>query len=332
MQIRTNYSLLNHNSFGLDVKAKEYVEYENVEELQSYLAGRDKQLPLLHIGGGNNLLFTKDYDGTILHSAIKGFEVLARDDKNVLVRMGAAEVWDDMVDRTLLQGYFGLENLSLIPSEVGASAVQNIGAYGSEVKDFIENVELVDLSTGEQKTVSNAKCDFAYRYSKFKGPWKGHYAVTYVTFKLSLTYTPNLSYHALASVATPEMSAMELRNAIIKVRESKLPNPKVLGNAGSFFMNPIVDQAVFDELSKKFPDMPHYVTPKGIKIPAGWLIDQCGWKGKSLGPAAVYQKQALVLVNTGGATPHDIMRLSDAVCADVEKKFGIKIHPEVNWI
>lgn len=332
MQIKRDYSLLGHNSFGLDVKAKMFGEYHTIHELQHFLYFHDKSLPLLHIGGGNNLLFTKDYEGIVLHSAIKGFEVVAIEGHDVHLRVGAAEIWDDIVDRTVRNGYYGLENLSLIPSEVGAAAVQNIGAYGVEVKDFIEAVEIVSLTTGEVHELTNKECKFAYRYSIFKGAWKGQFAVTHVTFKLSLDFKPNLSYHALADIATGKINALDLRNAIIDIRKSKLPDPKVLGNAGSFFMNPVVKQEKFEELHRDYPDMPHFDAPGGVKIPAGWLIESCGWKGKSLGRAGIYKDQALVIVNNGGAMPQDIMSLSDAVCADVNNKFGITLKPEVNWI
>lgn len=331
LTIEKNYSLRKHNSFGLDVKAAQFVEYSTVAELKEFIH-QHPDTPLFHIGGGNNLLFTQDYSGTILHSAIHGHQELASQGDHVLLRVGAAEDWDTLVAWTLDHHYYGLENLSLIPSEVGASAVQNIGAYGAEAKDFIESVEVVDLTTGEEHTFSNSDCDFAYRYSNFKGPWRGRYAVTYVTYRLSKHYEPNLSYRALAQIATPDMDAQALRQAIIKVRQAKLPDPAELGNAGSFFMNPVVDQATFDALQAQYPDVPHYPAPNGVKVPAGWLIEQSGWKGKALGPAAVYEKQALVLVNRGGATPRDIMHLSDTIRADVKQKFGIDIHPEVNWI
>lgn len=333
LTILQDHSLKPHNSFGIEAKAALFVEYSSVAELQEFIKSRAQQeRKFLHIGGGNNLLFTQDYDGIIFHSAILGREVLMSDGDDVLVRAGAAEDWDQFVAWTIDHQYYGLENLSLIPSEVGASAVQNIGAYGAEAKDFIESVEVVDLISGEQHTFTNADCAFAYRYSNFKGPWRGQYAVTYVTYRLHKTYTPNLNYRALAQIATPHMDAQALRQAIIQVRESKLPNPKELGNAGSFFMNPVVDPTVFASLQARYPDMPHYPAPNGIKIPAGWLIDQCGWKGKTLGRAGVYEKQALVLVNTGGATSQDIMHLSNAIRSDVKQKFGVDIHPEVNWI
>ena len=332
LTIHHNYSLLVHNSFGIDVKAKEFVEYQSVADLQDFLRQRSADMPILHIGGGNNLLFTSDYEGTILHSAIKGVEVVSETDSEVIVRVGAAEVWDEFVAEMVSRGMYGLENLSLIPSEVGAAAVQNIGAYGAEAKDFITQVEVVNLDNATEECFSQADCDFAYRYSNFKGPWKGRYAVTYVSFRLNKAFVPNLSYKALAQLVTPEIDANALRDKVVDVRNGKLPDPKVLGNAGSFFMNPVISEEHFKTLQQQYPDIPHYAAPNGVKVPAGWLIDQCGWKGRALGRAAVYEKQALVIVNLGGATPQDIMRLSDAVCADVKSKFGIDIHPEVNWI
>ncbi len=332
MKIRTDYSLLHHNSFGLDVKARKFVEYGNVHELQHYLCARDKDEPLLHIGGGNNLLFTKDYDGTVLHSAVKGFEVTGVDGHDVHLRLGAVMTWDRVVESTLRRGYFGLENLSGIPSEVGAAVVQNIGAYGAEVKDFVESVEAVSLADGEIHEFTAEDCGFGYRTSNFKGEWRGRYAVTQVTLRLSLDFRPNLTYHTLSDHAPGEINAMDLRGMIMQLRASKLPDPGVLGNAGSFFMNPVVDRATYERLRGDYPTVPHYSMPEGVKIPAGWLIEKCGWKGRSIGRAAVYSKQALVLVNTGGATPQDIVRLADAVRADVMDKFGISLVSEVIWI
>lgn len=331
MKIRTDYSLLHHNSFGLDVKARKFVEYGNVHELQHYLCARDKDEPLLHIGGGNNLLFTKDYDGTVLHSAVKGFEVTGVDGHDVHLRLGAVMTWDRVVESTLRRGYFGLENLSGIPSEVGAAVVQNIGAYGAEVKDFVESVEAVSLADGEIHEFTAEDCGFGYRTSNFKGEWRGRYAVTQVTLRLSLDFRPNLTYHTLSDHAPGEINAMDLRGMIMQLRASKLPDPGVLGNAGSFFMNPIVDRKKYEELASLYEKMPHYtIDAEHEKIPAGWMIDQCGWKGKSLGKAGVHDKQALVLVNRGGATGADVVNLCQAIQKDVKAKFGIDIYPEVN--
>ena len=331
------YSVLEHNTFGIDVQAERFVEYASVDELVGFLKGgtKDGCLPIFHIGGGSNLLFTGDFNGTLLHSAIKGIECVGSDDEgNVLVRVGAGEVWDDFVEYAVEHGWHGIENLSLIPGEVGASAVQNIGAYGVEAKDFIVSVEAVSLSDGTVRTFENAECEYGYRTSVFKTRLKGMYAVTYVIFRLSLEFSPLLTYGNVSAclpegeVVTPHL----LRRTIIDIRESKLPDPKVQGNAGSFFMNPVVERDKFESIRKDYPDMPYYEVEGGVKIPAGWMIEQCGWKGRGLGRAGVHSRQALVLVNLGGATGEEILRLCDSVRESVLEKFGVEIHPEVNVI
>lgn len=288
----------------------------------------------MHIGGGSNLLFTKDYDGLILHSRIGGIEVTAEDSQTVSLRVGAGVVWDDFVACCVEHGWYGAENLSLIPGEVGASAVQNIGAYGVEVKDLITAVETVNVQ-GYGRVYSVEECEYAYRSSIFKRPENKSVFVTYVRFRLSKEERYTLDYgtirQELARYPAPTLPIV--RKVIIEIRESKLPDPKVTGNAGSFFMNPIVAKEKLEALQRDYPRIPYYELPDGrMKIPAGWMIDQCGWKGKSLGPAAVHDKQALVLVNRGGAKGSDIVALSDAVRASVRDKFGIDIHPEVNVI
>ena len=287
-----------------------------------------------HCGGGSNLLFTKDYDGLILHSRIGGIEVTAEDSQAVSLRVGAGVVWDDFVACCVEHGWYGAENLSLIPGEVGASAVQNIGAYGVEVKDLITAVETVNIQ-GYERVYSVEECEYAYRNSIFKRPENKSVFVTYVRFRLSKEERYTLDYgtirQELAKYPAPTLPIV--RKVIIEIRESKLPDPKVTGNAGSFFMNPIVAKEKLEALQRDYPRIPYYELPDGrVKIPAGWMIDQCGWKGKSLGPAAVHDKQALVLVNRGGAKGSDIIALSDAVRASVRDKFGIDIHPEVNVI
>lgn len=288
----------------------------------------------MHIGVGSNLLFTKDYDGLILHSRIGGIEVTAEDSQTVSLRVGAGVVWDDFVACCVEHGWYGAENLSLIPGEVGASAVQNIGAYGVEVKDLITAVETVNVQ-GYGRVYSVEECEYAYRSSIFKRPENKSVFVTYVRFRLSKEERYTLDYgtirQELAKYPAPTLPIV--RKVIIEIRESKLPDPKVMGNAGSFFMNPIVAKEKLEALQRDYPRIPYYELPDGrVKIPAGWMIDQCGWKGKSLGPAAVHDKQALVLVNRGGAKGSDIVALSDAVRASVRDKFGIDIHPEVNVI
>ena len=328
------YSLLPYNTFGIDVSASRFLEYASVAELKEYIAQGAVTTPFLHIGGGSNLLFTKDYDGLILHSRIGGIEVTAEDSQTVSLRVGAGVVWDDFVACCVEHGWYGAENLSLIPGEVGASAVQNIGAYGVEVKDLITAVETVNIQ-GYERVYSVEECEYAYRNSIFKRPENKSVFVTYVRFRLSKEERYTLDYgtirQELAKYPAPTLPIV--RKVIIEIRESKLPDPKVMGNAGSFFMNPIVAKEKLEALQRDYPRIPYYELPDGrVKIPAGWMIDQCGWKGKSLGPAAVHDKQALVLVNRGGAKGSDIVALSDAVRASVRDKFGIDIHPEVNVI
>lgn len=330
-----NKSLLTYNTFGIDVKADRFIEYASVEELKSFLQN-ERTDSLLHIGGGSNLLFLSDYHGTVLHSAIKGFSVEAETDDWIEIKAGAGEIWDDFVAYTVDNGWYGAENLSLIPGEVGASAVQNIGAYGVEAKDLITKVYTVRVSDGIETVFMNGDCKYAYRNSVFKGEYKGQYIVTHVTYRLGKKQCFHLSYGNISSELNKkgvDLTLSLVRDVIIDIRRSKLPEPSVIGNAGSFFMNPVVPESKFRELITKYPDMPHYPTGDGfVKIPAGWMIDSCGWKGRSIGPAGVYSKQALVLVNLGGATGQDIEYLANEIISSVYDKFGIMISPEVNYI
>lgn len=329
-----NYSLLSHNTFGIEVTAAYFFEYESVGEFRRLLASGRLTRPFLHIGGGSNLLFTKDYEGMILHSRIGGIEVTAETADDATVRVGAGVVWDDFVAWCVEHRFYGAENLSLIPGEVGASAVQNIGAYGVEVKDIIVSVETLNID-GTERVYTADECNYAYRDSVFKRPDMKDVFVTYVNFRLDKKEHYKLDYGTIREELAkyPEVSLETVRQAIIRIREEKLPDPKVMGNAGSFFMNPVVSRTQFEALQAEYPQMPFYELADGrVKIPAGWMIDRCGWKGKALGPAAVHEKQALVLVNRGGAKGRDIIALSDAVRASVRDKFGIDIHPEVNFI
>lgn len=328
-------SLLNHNTFGIDQGCNALYEPTSVEELRATLAMLCKE-PLLVIGGGSNLLLTRNFDGNVLHPLIKGIEVSEKD-AYILMRCGAGEVWDEVVDYAVSHGYYDMENLSHIPGEVGASVVQNIGAYGMEVQDVVYKIEAIETETGKEVVITPEECDYAYRYSKFKGEWKGRYVVTYVTYKLSKNFTPRLGYGNLSAVLQQKgienPTASDVRRAVIDIRKSKLPEPEIEGNAGSFFMNPVVDRDKFSELIERYPNMPHYnVGDDKVKIPAGWMIEQCGWKGKSMGRAAVHDKQALVLVNKGGATGKEILALCDAIRSDVKSRFGIEIRPEVNIV
>ena len=339
MKDYSNYSLLGHNTFGIDAKCKRFVEYYSVQEAQQLarsLTCSDE--PLLIVGSGSNLLLTKDFPGTVVHSAILGHEIVGETENgDVLLRCGSGVEWDSFVALCVENGWHGVENLSLIPGEVGASAVQNIGAYGAEAKDVIDSVEAVCIATGDVVTFSNADCCYAYRDSKFKHEWKNKYLVTHVTYRLSKEFVPKLDYgnirKSLDAKGITNLSAAELRQTIIEIRRAKLPDPKALGNAGSFFMNPIVPRDVFERLASKYNDMPHYVIDDGhVKIPAGWMIEQCGWKGRSLGHAGVHKNQALVLVNNGGATGQEVLDLCNRIIKDVKETFGIEIHPEVNVI
>ncbi len=316
----------------MDVKAKRFVEYDNEEELKALIPTLSGEV--LHMGGGSNLLFKGDFEGTVLHSAIKGIEVVDESAESALVRAGAGEVWDDFVAWAVERGLGGVENLSLIPGEVGASAVQNIGAYGVEAKDVIALVEAIDLSNGQKRVFGTEECNYAYRQSIFKNALKGKYAITYVTYRLQKQPVLKLDYGNIRAVLgdNGQHTISDVRQAIIDIRNAKLPDPKVQGNAGSFFMNPVVSREKFLSIQKDYPQMPYYEVEGGVKIPAGWMIDQCGWKGKSLGRAGVHDKQALVLVNLGGATSDEIITLCNTICKDVKEKFGIDIHPEVNLI
>ncbi len=330
-----NYSLREHNTFGIPARCSYFAEYRTPEELRSILAEHSGE-QMFHIGGGSNLLFLDDYKGVVLHSQIKDIQCLNGED----LRVGAAVVWDDLVEFSLSHGYYGLENLSLIPGEVGASAVQNIGAYGTEAADFISCVECMSLTTGELHTFTNEECHYAYRQSIFKTPeYRGKWAVLYVTYHLSPCFTPHLDYGGIRAellrqqIPVESLTAQQLRQVIIDIRCSKLPDPKEQGNAGSFFMNPIIPRSQYESLLDIHPSMPHYdVDASRVKVPAGWLIEQCGWKGKALGRAGVHDRQALVLVNLGGASGNDILRLCDRIRQDVSSLFGIDIKPEVNFI
>jgi UDP-N-acetylmuramate dehydrogenase len=325
-----NYSLKEHNTFGIEAKCERFIAFTSVEEAQQVAEILHKsELPYIIIGGGSNLLLTKDYPGIVVRSDILGIQIDGEQ-----MTCGSGEVFDEIVEASLMAGLYGLENLSLIPGDVGASAVQNIGAYGVEAKDYIETIEAVEIATGKVVIIKAQDCGYGYRQSRFKTDWKNKYLITHVTYRLSSVFKPHLEYGNIKQYFLDvEPTAQDLRNTIINIRNAKLPDPKVMGNAGSFFMNPIVARETYEALAAQYPDMPHYeVNDEQVKIPAGWMIDQCGWKGKSLGRAGVHDKQALVLVNRGGATGAEIVALCEAIQKDVKVKFGIEIHPEVNII
>ena len=329
----TDYPLLSHNTFGINVKCANFVEFSTMEDIKS-IVGNLSDTRHLVIGGGSNLLFMGDFDGTILHSAIKGIEVVAEDDNSLLVRAGSGINWDEFVAYTVGQGWQGLENLSAIPGEVGASAVQNVGAYGVEAGDLIESVECVSLSDGSERIFTKEQCRFAYRHSIFKAEEKGKHIVAYVTYRLNKKGKYVLTYGNLKEQceALGAVNATNIRRAVCATRAAKLPDPAEIGSAGSFFMNPVVEASVAEGLKSEYPSMPTYPAPGGIKLSAGWLIDQCGWKQRSSETVGVYSKQALVVVNLGGATGKDVIEFARQIQASVKEKFGVEIFPEVNVI
>lgn len=320
-----------YNTFGLPAKAKIFAEYSSVEELRALLE-QYKGEPLLHIGAGSNLLFTKDFDGVILHSAMRRARCVSEDADYVWIEAENGLVLDELIAQLCDMGISGLENLSYIPGEVGASAVQNVGAYGVEAKDVIESVRAVSIADGVERIFSNAECQYGYRDSIFKNSLRGKYIITHVVYRLNKHFEPKLNYGNLSSEVGSDPTPMSVREAVIRIRQQKLPEVSELGSAGSFFKNPIVPREVYEAVAAQYEKVPHYEQEGGIKIPAAWLIEQCGWKGKMMGGAQCYEKQPLVLVNTGSATADDIVALAAAICKDVQDKFGITISPEVNYI
>jgi len=336
MRIEQNYSLLKHNTFGLDVKTKYFVEYESEEDLQKLL--RDEfffSQCFWHIGQGSNLLFLGDFDGIIVHSVIQGIEKIKEDEHSVWLKVGAGSDWDSLVAYCVENGWGGIENLSLIPGEVGASAVQNIGAYGAEVSERIEEVHAYSLESGKKRIFSNAECNYSYRNSFFKElKNKGKYYVVHVVFKLSKQPEFRLDYGNIREqLSGKPVTLQTVREAVIAIRKSKLPDPEKTGNAGSFFMNPYISMEHFQQLQKQYPAVPYYpVDETMIKIPAAWFIEQCGLKGKTAGGAAVHEKQPLVIINRNRATGQDIASLAGEMKEAVKEKFNVELQPEVNYI
>ena len=333
MTLKENISLLPYNTFGLPAKAKIFAEYTSVDELRALLE-QYKGEPLLHIGAGSNLLFTKDFDGVILHSAMRRARCVSEDADYVWIEAENGLVLDELIEQLCDMGISGLENLSYIPGEVGASALQNVGAYGVEAKDVIESVRAVSIADGAERIFSNAECQYGYRDSIFKNSLRGQYIITHVVYRLNKHFKPKLNYGNLSSEVGANPTPMSVREAVIRIRQQKLPEVSELGSAGSFFKNPVISHEAYETLTRQIRDdrVPHYEQEGGVKIPAAWLIEQCGWKGKSIGGAQCYPKQPLVLVNTGSATADDIVALAAAICKDVQDKFGITISPEVNYI
>ena len=335
MQFLDHISLKKYNTFGVDAKARYFITVSDYEELMSLVKNFDPgENRHLIVGGGSNLLFTKDFDGWILRNEIKGIEVMEETEDEVFVRAGSGESWTDFVDFTVEQGWGGLENLSLIPGTVGAAPVQNIGAYGVEQENAFVGLEACNLITGKTCHFNKMECDFGYRSSIFKAAEKGKWFVLHVTYRLQKIPKLNLSYAPLRKVfegkPTEQITVKAVSEAVKSIRRSKLPDPEELGNAGSFFKNPVVRRERFNSLQRQFPNIPFYEQENGcIKIPAGWLIEQAGWKGRHMGNAGVHHQQALVIVNFGKATGQEILKLALAVQRDVYQQFDIELEPEV---
>jgi UDP-N-acetylmuramate dehydrogenase len=334
-----DFSLASCNTFGIDARARCYLPILSVAELAAALADpRLAGMPRLLLGGGSNIVLTGDFDGVVLHMAIMGREVLGVQGDHTLVRAAAGENWHGFVAWTLAQGLGGLENMSLIPGTVGAAPIQNIGAYGVELKDVFHSLTVFDVASGAVRSMDAAECRFGYRDSVFKQPGGAGLVIVDVTFALPTAWQPNLRYAELAQAVAeaglntpgaPEVSALEISNIVVAIRRRKLPDPAVIGNAGSFFKNPVVSSARCAELLAAFPTLVHHAQADGSeKLAAGWLIDQCGWKGRSLGAAGVYPKQALVLVNNGGATGAEVLALARAIGEDVRQRYGVTLEVE----
>ncbi len=336
--ILENISLKPYNTFGLDVNADYFVEVNHLSEIQEILHKKDPRFEnMLILGGGSNLLLTQNFHGLVLKNNLKGIEVLEETDELVLIKAGAGENWHQFVLTCVKAGFGGIENLSLIPGTVGAAPMQNIGAYGVEIKDVFFSLEALNLETLEKEIFDNHTCKFGYRESIFKHEAKGKYMITSVVFRLQKFPKLHLEYGAikdtLKEMGVENPGIKEVSDAVIQIRQSKLPDPAEIGNSGSFFKNPEIYLDHFEKLKSEFPGIPSYpIDEKTVKVPAGWLIEQAGWKGKKINNIGVHKKQALVLVNYGGGNGNEIKELSQNIQADIFEKFGINLHAEVNII
>ncbi len=362
IKISKDYDLTKLNTFGIKAKASLFVEINSEEELKELFNLKEfQEQERLFLGGGSNVLFTKDFEGIVILNKLKGIEIINETSEYVFIKSMGGEWWNDLVNFAVDRGYWGIENLALIPGTVGATPVQNIGAYGIELKDILENVEAYDVKTAEKKVFTNTECEFGYRDSVFKSRLKGKYFILAVVLKLNKNSNPNISYKFLKDYLMEkkldETNIKNVNDAVAEIRRSKLPDPKILGNAGSFFKNVFVPVEKLKELLEIYPSMPYFedgemINPvisrprehvsatvtlgrpasNRVKIPAGWLIEQCGWKGKRIGNVGVHERQALVLVNYGGATGEEIKNLAEQIIDSVYQKFGLKLTLEVNLI
>jgi UDP-N-acetylmuramate dehydrogenase len=333
LNIQQNISLKKYNTFGIDAIAKQFITANSIKELQEIITNKND---IFLLGGGSNMLLTSNISKLVVHLNLKGIIVNDTAKSEVFVTAEAGENWHDFVIWCISQNYGGLENLSLIPGNVGASPIQNIGAYGVEIKDTFHQLEAIEIETGKIKTFDKEACNFGYRNSVFKNELKGKYIIVNVTFKLTKNkHQLNISYGAIKNYLNDieHPTLKEISDAVISIRQSKLPDPKEIGNSGSFFKNPVISKMDFDKLQKKYPEIPSYfVSESEIKIPAGWLIEQCGFKGKRFGEAGVHKNQALVLINYGNATGKEIFKLAQKIQETVKKTFNIDLEIEVNII
>ena len=337
--IQQNISLKPFNTFGIEATAAYYAVAESVDDIKEILTSPEvKGRPLLVLGGGSNMLLTQDFDGLVLHIKIKGFTIVEDNEEHIVVRVGAGEVWHEFVLWAIANGYGGIENLSLIPGSVGAAPMQNIGAYGVEIKEVFHSLEALHIESLTSRAFGKEECRFGYRESIFKRDVKGQYIITQVSFTLNKKPVFNTSYGAIETelnamgIAKERADVKAVSDAVIHIRQSKLPDPAQIGNAGSFFKNPVVSTEKVAELKAQYPDMPAYPSGENQKLAAGWLIEQCGWKGYREGDTGVHKNQALVLVNYGNAKGNEVYALSEKVLQSVKEKFGVELEREVNII
>lgn len=336
MKISENQNLKDYNTFGMEVFARRFLQIENAGEVPALITEYLHQEPFYILGGGSNTLFTKDFDGSIVHPVFTGIEVVEQAWDAVVLRVAAGEPWDNLIQYCIRHELFGIENLTGIPGWVGSAPVQNIGAYGVEVKDTVLKVEGYVISTGKSLTLSNAECRFAYRNSIFKQELKHDFIITHVWFQLSKKKHFTLSYQGLAKALEERelpLTLHSISDCVRKIRDTKLPDPKIVGNGGSFFKNPVISEEKYRELQTNFPDLVAYDAPDGLKkLSAGQLIEKAGWKGKRMGNAGTWKNQALVLVNYGGATPKEVLEVAETIIHDVNSLFDITLEMEINRI
>jgi UDP-N-acetylmuramate dehydrogenase len=337
LKIEQNISLKPFHTFGLNVTASEFIQLSSIADVeQAYKKGLFHKEHLI-LGGGSNVLFTGDFKGLILHNSLRGIDVLEETNEHVILDVQSGENWHELVLHCVEKRWHGIENLSLIPGSVGAAPIQNIGAYGIEIKDVLESVEFFDLNDGKTVRLKNEACDFGYRDSVFKRSLKGKVFILSIRLKLLKKAQVNTSYGAISAIleerGIEDPNLKDVSDAVISIREQKLPDPKVLGNSGSFFKNPIVPKSLANSIQKKYPDVKIYpVTDTEVKVPAGWLIEKCGWKGKVVGQTGSHKNQALVLVNYGNASGEEVYQLAKDIIASVKEQFDIELVPEVNII